>query len=99
LKKNEYVLHREEWIDEAIVAEMSGCPLTCKGIIYCVLGEGIPELDKKRIWLEDLEALALRNSMTCARAAYELLLEKFNYSEDLILKALEIENKYGVKAA
>lgn len=55
LKKNEYVLHREEWIDEAIVAEMSGCPLTCKGIIYCVLGEGIPELDKKRVWLEDLE--------------------------------------------
>lgn len=35
--------------------------------------------------------------MTCARACYQLLLEKFNYSEELILKSLEIENTYGVK--
>lgn len=41
--------------------------------------------------------MAQRNSMTCARACYELLLEKFGYAEELILKSLEIENVYGVK--
>ncbi len=81
MKKNGYVLNRDEWIEEAEIAERSGSPINCVGIIKAVLHEGISEIDRFRIYCEDMINLAERKSMLSARAVYNYSIEVFGGSK------------------
>jgi len=53
-------MNRDEWIEEAEVAERAQNSTVCSSIINAVLHEGINEEDRLRVYLEDMETLAMK---------------------------------------
>src|SRR5204862_5893316 len=55
LEESGGMLPRERWIEEAEKCEKDGGTLTSQAIIKAILGMGIDDEDRKRIWLDDAE--------------------------------------------
>ena len=95
LVKNGVTLKRDDWIEEAEVAERSGSPVTSRAIIQCALEIGVEEDERERIWLQDLEQIETRNSLITSRAVVEKLIEEFPNRKNIWLRALDFEKKHG----
>ena len=97
LQKNGFKIKREEWINDAVVAEKSGNPLTCAAIVKSTIGEGLEEEDKERAWLEDAEQNEAKDNPITTRAIYTVALEYFKENKAIWLKAIQFENKIITK--
>ena len=78
LTKNSVKIKREDWINEAILAEKSSNPLTAAAIIKLTIAnviEGLDEEDKQRVWLEEAEMCDHKANPLTARAIFSTLTE------------------------
>lgn len=97
LQKNGFKVKREEWINDAVIAEKSNNPLTCGAIIKATIGEGLEEEDKERVWLEEAEQNEIKDNPITARAIYNEALEYFKENKEIWIKAINFENKILTK--
>jgi pre-mRNA-processing factor 6 len=95
LEKNNATIKREDWLQEAELAEKSGSLITCKAIIDNTIDYGIDEDDKEKALLEDAVNCVNRRSMETARAIHYKLLELYPARHDMWIKAIEYEKKHG----
>lgn len=80
LKKNGVKIKREDWLNEAMLAEKSGNGLTSSAIIkltISIVTEGLDEDDKERVWLEEAEMCEHKENPLTARAIYYSLTDEF----------------------
>lgn len=94
LAQNGVVLERDQWIAEAEAAERADSVRTAQAIVRATIGAGVDEADRKRIWLDDGEALVSRGSLQCARAAYAHALATFPAKKSLWLRVAELEKRH-----
>lgn len=95
LASQQVILDRETWIHYAEDAEKAQAPITCSVIIRHVLDIGVEEMDRRRTWISDAEALENRGSYVTARAVYARLLTEFANNDGIWLRAAEFEKKHG----
>ena len=88
-------LEREQWLNEAEVAEKAGAARTAQAIIRETLALGVEEEDRKRIWLEDAESFVSRGCPECARAVFTQALTTFPTKKSVWLRAAQHEKAYG----
>ena len=97
LKKNGVKIKREDWLNEAMLAEKSGNGLTSSAIIkltIIIVTEGLDEDDKERVWLEEAEMCEHKDNPLTARAIYYSLTDEFRSQKNVWVKAIEFERRY-----
>ncbi|KAJ6113755.1 hypothetical protein N7523_007072 [Penicillium sp. IBT 18751x] len=100
LARENAMLKREEWIEEAQRCEEEGAILTCGGIIRETLGWGLDEDDdRKDIWMEDAKSSIARGKYETARAIYAYALRVFVNRRSIWLAAADLERNHGDKEA
>ncbi|WVQ99257.1 hypothetical protein IAU59_006389 [Kwoniella sp. CBS 9459] len=99
LKKNQVLLSREQWLQEAEKCEQDGSPLTAQAIVKATIHQDVEEEDRKLVWLEDAERAAKGGFFEVARACYVVLLETFPTSPSVWRKAAEFEKAHGTPQA
>lgn len=100
LAKENAMLKREEWIEQAEKCEEEGAPLTCAAIIRETLGWSLDEDDdRKEIFKDDAQASIARGKYATARAIYAYALRVFPISRALWQAAAELERTHGHKDA
>lgn len=97
LQQNGFKVKREEWLNDAVVAEKSGNVLTCGGIVKATIGEGLDDEDKERVWMEEAEQHEGRENFVTARAIYSQALECFKENKEIWVKAINFECRYVAK--
>ena len=95
LASQQVIIDRETWIHYAEDTEKAQAPVTCATIIRHVLDIGVEEIDRRRTWMSDAEALENRGSIITARAVYARLLSEFANKDGIWLRAAEFEKKHG----
>ncbi|WVQ82167.1 hypothetical protein IAT38_004295 [Cryptococcus sp. DSM 104549] len=95
LRKNQRVLSREEWLQEAEKCEQDGSPLTAQGIVKATIHQDVEEEDRRAVWLEDAERAAKGGFYEVARACYAVVLETFATTPSVWRKAAEFEKAHG----
>jgi pre-mRNA-processing factor 6 len=100
LARENAMLKREEWIEEAQRCEEEGAILTCGGIIRETLGWGLDEDDdRKDIWMDDAKSSIARGKYETARAIYAYALRVFVNRRSIWLAAADLERNHGDKEA
>lgn len=100
LAKENAMLKREEWIEQAEKCEEEGAVLTCAAIIRETLGWSLDEDDdRKEIFKDDAQASIARGKYETARAIYAYALRVFPTSRALWLAAADLERNHGSKDA
>ena len=94
LQKNGMKIKRDDWLNEAILAEKSENPLTCKAIIKTTISVDIDEDDLERVLLEDAEVCENKGNIITARSIYNYLLENIPAKKIVWVKVLEFERRY-----
>ncbi|KAK8864243.1 hypothetical protein IAR55_001489 [Kwoniella newhampshirensis] len=99
LKKNQVILSREQWLQEAEKCEQDGSPLTAQAIVKATIHQDVEEEDRKNTWIEDAERAAKGGFFEVARACYVVVLETFPTSPSVWRKAAEFEKVHGTPQA
>jgi pre-mRNA-processing factor 6 len=95
LRKNQVILSREQWLQEAEKCEEDGSPLTAQAIVKATIHLDVEEEDRKTVWLEDAERAERGGFFEVARACFVVLLETFATSPSVWRKAAEFEKAHG----
>ena len=95
LTKNEAVISRDQWLQEAEAAEASGAPVTSAAIVKCTIGKDVDEEDRLRTWSEDAKSTLQRGSVATARAILAHALEAYPTRRKLWLQSIELERSHG----
>lgn len=99
LSGNGVSIEREQWLKEAQECEANEMIITAQSIIEQVIGIGVEEQDRKRIWTEDAESCIAQGKMACARAIYAYALQVFPKKKSLWLKVANLEKTHGTPAS
>lgn len=89
------LIDREAWLKHGEEAERAGATATATALVKAVVDAGVEEVDRRRTWVADAEALEGRGSLLCARAVYARALADYPSSVTLWLKAAELERRQG----
>jgi pre-mRNA-processing factor 6 len=95
LRKNQVILSREQWLQEAEKCEEDGSPLIAQAIVKATIHLDVEEEDRKTVWLEDAERAERGGFFEVARACFVVLLETFATSPSVWRKAAEFEKAHG----
>uniref|UniRef100_A0A0K0FKK2 Pre-mRNA-processing factor 6 n=1 Tax=Strongyloides venezuelensis TaxID=75913 RepID=A0A0K0FKK2_STRVS len=95
LQGNMVEINKSHWIKDAIDCEKAGCLRTCKAIIRNVISMGVEEVDQRETWLSDCENFVKENAFGCARAVYDILLDKFKKDKFIWEKVANFERVHG----
>jgi pre-mRNA-processing factor 6 len=95
LAKNEAVVTREQWLQEAEAAESSGAPLTSAAIVKHSIGLEVDDEDRQRTWAGDAKAVLTRGYVATARAILAHALATFPSKRGLWLQAVDLERNHG----
>lgn len=95
LTKNQVILSREQWLQEAEACERDGSPLTAQAIAKATIHLEVEEEDRKQVWLEDAERAEKGGFFEVARACFVVLLETFPTSSSVWRRAAEFEKAHG----
>ena len=101
LAREDAMLKREEWIQEAETSEEEGFPAVCRQIVEETLSYGLDDNDEdlKQIFLDDAQQSAGRGKYETARAIYAYTLRLFPTSKSAYMAAIELERTKGTKEA
>ncbi|WWD17460.1 hypothetical protein CI109_101901 [Kwoniella shandongensis] len=99
LRKNQVILSREQWLQEAEKCEQDGSPLTAQAIVKATIHQDVEEEDRKNTWIEDAERAGKGGFFEVARACYVVVLETFPTSPSVWRKAAEFEKVHGTPQA
>ena len=69
--------------------------MTCRAIVNATIDYGIDKDEREKVLLEDIVGCINRKCFETARAIYTYLLDAFPEKQDLWLRAIESEKKYG----
>ena len=109
LQSHGVVIKREQWLQEATVAEESGSMATCRAIIKETMEYGMDELlqatmdekekakTMKRIWIDNADKCIGTGAIQTARAIYSNALTKMPLKKSLWFNAIKLEEEYGSK--
>mmetsp|Transcript_23188 Transcript_23188/g.64461 ORF Transcript_23188/g.64461 Transcript_23188/m.64461 type:complete len:900 (-) Transcript_23188:2143-4842(-) len=95
LIKNEAVVTRAQWLEEAEKAELAGSPLTSAAIVKHTIGTDVEEQDQFRTWTEDAKGCLVRGSVATARAILSHALEVFPNKRALWMQMIQLEREHG----
>jgi pre-mRNA-processing factor 6 len=95
LKKNDAVVTRAQWLQEAESAEASGSPVTSASIVQYSIGMDVEDEDRQRTWSEDAKGTLSRGSVATARAILSHALSVFPQKRNLWMQAVDLERKHG----
>lgn len=95
LEKNEAVVSRAQWLQEAEAAESSGAPLTSAAIIKYTIGKDVDKEDRQRTWAEDAKGAVSRGSIATSRAILSHALREFPSKRSLWTQAIDLERNHG----
>ncbi|EIW70840.1 hypothetical protein TREMEDRAFT_61351 [Tremella mesenterica DSM 1558] len=95
LRKNQVVMSREQWLQEAEKCEQDGSPLTAQAIVKATIHLDVEDEDRKNVWLEDAERAEKGGFFEVARACFVVLLETFPNSSSVWRRAAEFEKAHG----
>lgn len=95
LAKNDAVVTRSQWLEEAESAEKSGAPLTCAAIVQNAIGLGVEDEDRQRTWADDAKNALKRQSVETSRAILALALKTFPSKRALWMQAVDLEKNHG----
>ncbi len=99
LAKHDAIVTRDQWLQEAELAESSGAPLTSGAIVKHTVGLGVDPEDRQRTWAEDAKSSLSRGYVATARAILAHSLAAFPSKRSLWLQAVELERKHGTPAS
>eukprot|EP00164_Ancoracysta_twista_P004398 GFYU01005929.1.p1 GENE.GFYU01005929.1~~GFYU01005929.1.p1 ORF type:complete len:962 (-),score=313.69 GFYU01005929.1:140-3025(-) len=88
-------VERETWLKEAKACEQNRSVATCQAIVRAVISKGVPEEDRKTVWIEDAEAAIQEGYYETARAVYGFALQTFPTKKSLWLRAAHVEREHG----
>jgi pre-mRNA-processing factor 6 len=95
LTKNQVILTREQWLQEAEACERDGSPLTAQAIVKASIHLEVEEEDRKLVWFEDADRAEKGGFFEVARACFVVLLETFPTSASVWRKAADFEKAHG----
>ena len=95
LKRNQVILSREQWLQEAERCESEGSPLTAQAIVKATIHLEVEEEDRRTVWLEDAERAEKGGFYEVSRACFVVLLESFPTSQSVWRRAAEFEKAHG----
>jgi hypothetical protein len=95
LKRNQVILSREQWLQEAERCEAELSPLTAQAIVKATIHLDVEEEDRRNVWLEDAERAEKGGFFAVARACFVVVLETFPSSPSVWRKAAEFEKAHG----
>lgn len=95
LKVNQVEINRDQWLKDAVDAEMAKCPITCQAIIRNVIGLGVEDEDKRTTWLADAENFEKEEAFTCVRTVYAIALKEFSRKRSIWDAAIHFEREHG----
>ncbi len=98
LKRNQVILSREQWLQEAERCESEGSPLTAQAIVKATIHLEVEEEDRRTVWLEDAERSEKGGFFEVARACFVILLETFPTSQAVWRRAAEFEKAHGTQS-
>jgi pre-mRNA-processing factor 6 len=99
LEQRDSMPAREVWIAEAEKCEADGAPVTSRNIIDATLGWGLDKSDNlEQMWVEDAMASLRRGKVATARAILAYALSVFANSENVYMKAINLERNHGSKS-
>lgn len=99
LKKNQVILSREQWLQEAERCESELSPLTGQAIVKATIHLDVEEEDRRSVWLEDAERAEKGGFYEVSRACFVVLLETFPKSASVWRRAAEFEKAHGTAEA
>ncbi|KAL0250714.1 hypothetical protein I308_102897 [Cryptococcus tetragattii IND107] len=99
LRKNQVILSREQWLQEAEKCEQDGSPLTAQAIVKATIAQDVEEEDRRSVWIEDAERATKGGFYEVARACYAVTLEAFPTTPSVWRKAAEFEKAHGTPDA
>lgn len=99
LRKNEAIVTRDQWLQEAEAAESAGFVKTSAAIVKHTIGLNVDEEDRQRTWSEDAKAAVSRGSIATARAILSHALAVFPTKRSFWMQAVELERKHGTAKA
>jgi len=97
LRKNDAVVSRAQWLQEAETAESSGAPLTSAAIVKYTIGDGVEDEDRQRTWADDAKGALSRGSVSTARAILSHSLAVYPTKRSLWMQAVDLEQRHGTK--
>ena len=95
LQKQDVIVTRAQWLQEAEAAERSGAPLTSAAIIKYTIGMDVDEEDRQRTWADDAKSTLSRDSVATARAILSHALGIFPTKRNFWMQAVELEKQHG----
>ncbi|GKY93659.1 hypothetical protein MPSEU_000333300 [Mayamaea pseudoterrestris] len=95
LQKNEAVVTRVQWLQEAENAEASDAPITSAAIVKYTIGIDVDDEDRQRTWADDAKSCLARGSVATARAILSHALSVFPTKRSFWMQAVELERKHG----
>ena len=95
LKRNQVILSREQWLQEAERCESEGSPLTAQAIVKATIHLEVEEEDRRTVWLEDAERAEKGGCYEVSRACFVVLLESFPSSHLVWRRAAGFEKAHG----
>ncbi|KAF6238918.1 hypothetical protein HO173_002790 [Letharia columbiana] len=101
LARENAMLKREEWVQEAEKCETEGAIKTAACLIRETLGYGLDDDDddRKNIWMEDAQGSISRGRYETARAIYAYALRVYFTSRKLWRAAVDLEKAHGTPEA
>jgi len=97
LKRNQVILSREQWLQEAERCEAEGSPLTAQAIVKATIHLEVEEEDRRNVWLEDADRAEKGGFYEVSRACFVVLLETFPTSQSVWRSAAEFEKAHGTQ--
>lgn len=95
LTKNDAVISRDQWLQEAEAAEASGAPGTSAVIVKYTIGKDVDVEDQLRTWSEDAKGAVQRGSIATARAILAHAINAYPNKRKLWMQSVELEKSYG----
>ncbi|KDO29186.1 hypothetical protein SPRG_05428 [Saprolegnia parasitica CBS 223.65] len=99
LSRNDVVIDRNTWLQEAEACELAGAPLTCAALVRQTLNLGVEDEDRKRTWMDDAETFTARSAFATAKAIYAHALETFPAKKSIWLRAVALEKQINTPAS
>ena len=95
LSKNEAVITRAQWLEEAEKAEIAKATITSAAIVKHTIANEVEEQDRFRTWTEDAKACLSRGSVATARAILSHSLGVFPNKRALWMQSIQLERQHG----
>jgi pre-mRNA-processing factor 6 len=95
LAKHDAVVTREQWLNEAEMAEAAQAPITSAAIIKHTIGIAVDVEDRRRTWADDANGALSRGAIATARAILAHSLAAFPSKRSLWMQAVDLERKHG----